>query len=116
MSRISAAKSARIHRWAVKALVGGALLFCVMGSVCVHADICSALCPKAGGCWRATSSILDVSLGHRLPQIFKLTTQADNNKSICFGDMIWGSYLRRKERTNSFANRESSSLLIITHV
>jgi hypothetical protein len=25
-------KSARIHRWAVKALVGGALLFCVMGS------------------------------------------------------------------------------------
>lgn len=25
----------------------------------------------------------------RLPQIFKLTTQADNDNSICFGD-IWG--------------------------
>ena len=38
----------------------------------------------------ATSSILDVRLSHQLPQIFKLTTQADNDNSICFGDMIWG--------------------------
>ena len=30
--------------------------------------------------------------------------------------MIWGSYLRRKDRANSFANRESLSLLMITHV
>jgi hypothetical protein len=51
--------------------------------------------PTSGG--GATSSILDVRLSHQLPQIFALTTQADNNKSICFGDMIWGSYLRRKD-------------------
>jgi len=51
--------------------------------------------PTSGG--GVTSSILDVRLSHQLPQIFTLTTQADNNKSICFGDMIWGSYLRRKD-------------------
>jgi len=32
MSGMLAAKSARVHRRAVKTLVGGALLFCVMGS------------------------------------------------------------------------------------
>src|ERR1700693_5982676 len=44
-----------------------------------------------------------------------LTTQADSDNSICFGGRLWGSYLRRKDRANSFANRESSSVLIITH-
>ena len=48
--------------------------------------------------------------------VFKLTTQADSDNSICFGGRRWGAYLRRKDRANSFANRESSSVLIITHV
>ena len=39
-----------------------------------------------------------------IPQTFKLTTQADNNNSICFGDMIWGSYLRRKDYLHLCAN------------
>src|SRR5580704_7375315 len=51
--------------------------------------------PTSGG--GVTSSILYVRLSHQLPQIFTLTTQADNNRSICFGDMIWGSYLQRKD-------------------
>jgi hypothetical protein len=42
--------------------------------------------------------------------------QADSDNSICFGGRRWGAYLRRKERANSFANRESSSVLIIRHV
>jgi hypothetical protein len=42
-----------------------------------------------------------------------LTTQGDSDNSICFGGRLWGSYLRRKDRANSFANRESSSVLII---
>ena len=48
--------------------------------------------------------------------ICKTTTHADSQNSICFGGMRWGAYLRRKERPNSFANRESSSVLIIKHV
>ena len=48
--------------------------------------------------------------------IFEMTTQADSQNSICFGGMRWGAYLRRKERPNSFAKRESSSALIIKHV
>jgi len=44
------------------------------------------------------------------------STQADSHNSICFGGRSWGAYLRRKDRANSFANRESSSVLIITHV
>src|SRR5713101_4953580 len=42
--------------------------------------------------------------------------EADSHNSICFGGGRWGAYLRRKDRANSFANRESSSVLIITHV
>jgi hypothetical protein len=29
--------------------------------------------------------------------VCRISTQADDNKSICFGDMIWGSYLQRKD-------------------
>ena len=47
---------------------------------------------------------------------FMPTTRADSDNSIGFGGMRWGAYLRRKDRANSFANRESSSFLIITHV
>jgi hypothetical protein len=43
-------------------------------------------------------------------------TQADSPNSNCFGGVRRGSYRRRKDRANSFANRESSSALIITHV
>ena len=46
--------------------------------------------------------------------------QADNSggshNSICFGGRRWAAYLRRKERANSFRNRESSFFLIITQV
>jgi len=48
--------------------------------------------------------------------LFKLATQAESDNSICFGGRRWGSHLRRKDRANSFANRESLSLRIITHV
>ncbi len=48
--------------------------------------------------------------------VFKTKTQADNHNSICFGGRRWGAHLRRNERVNSFANRESLSVLIITHV
>lgn len=48
--------------------------------------------------------------------VFKATTQAESHNSICLGGKRWGAYLRRKERANSFASRESSSVLIITHV
>lgn len=41
---------------------------------------------------------------------------ADSGKSICRLDPSFRTYLRRKDRANSFANRESSSVLIITHV
>src|SRR6266849_9932897 len=54
--------------------------------------------PRTGGAW------------------FKTRTQAESQNSICFGGMRWGAYLRRKERPNSFANRESSSDLIIKQV
>jgi hypothetical protein len=47
---------------------------------------------------------------------FQFTTQADRDNSICFGGRRWGSYLRIKHRANSFANRESLSALMITHV
>ena len=43
--------------------------------------------------------------------VFKLATQADSHNSICFEGRRCGEYLRRKDRTNSFANRESSSAL-----
>ena len=45
-----------------------------------------------------------------------LTTQADSDNSICFGGGRWGVHLRKKARANSFANRESSLVLRITHV
>ena len=43
-------------------------------------------------------------------------TQADSDNSSCFAGRLLGAYLRRNERANSFANRESSSALIITQV
>ena len=49
--------------------------------------------------------------------VFDLSTHADSDNSNCFGGkQRWGSYLRRKDRANSFANREELSVLIITHV
>jgi hypothetical protein len=42
----------------------------------------------------------------------KFTRQAE----FTFRGRRWGSYLRSKDRANSFANRESSSVLIIRHV
>src|SRR5712692_1355441 len=39
-----------------------------------------------------------------------------NNASPSWRGRRCGSYRRRKDRVNSFANRESSSVLIITHV
>ena len=47
---------------------------------------------------------------------FMLTTREDGADSIGFGGRRWQGYRRRKDRVNSFANRESSSFLIITHV
>ena len=44
------------------------------------------------------------------------TTQEDSDNSICFGKKRWGAYFRRNDRANSFANRELSSVLMITHV
>src|ERR1700685_574705 len=50
------------------------------------------------------------------PEYWHPVVQADRRNSICFGGRDWGAYLRRKVRPNSFANRESSSVLIIKHV
>src|SRR5208282_1741421 len=47
---------------------------------------------------------------------FMVTTRADRGDPIGFGGRRFSAYLRRKDRTNSFVNRESSSFLIITHV
>jgi hypothetical protein len=43
-------------------------------------------------------------------------SQADSQKSICLGGVRRGVYLRRNDRPNSFANFESSSVLIIKQV
>src|ERR1700724_1347656 len=48
--------------------------------------------------------------------IFQLKTFADGDDFTCFGGRRWDEDLRRNIRTNSFVNRESSSLLIVTQV
>ena len=65
---------------------------------------------------RRTKAAVVVRAGAVRIVVFKLTTQPDSHNSICFGGKCSRAYLRRNDRANWFANRESSSVLIIKHV
>jgi hypothetical protein len=66
--------------------------------------------------WTIQVSVKTSHFAGSATAIQEKTSQADNDSSNCFGGIHLRVHLRRNNRTNSFARRDSSSALMMTQV